>query len=305
MEEWSEQEVGRDMWPSFHSMLELGSLKRNYQLQRIHKEVRPTSHIYLATQPGLGGKAPTPELLMRALYLSKICKNSLRQTLTDSLDVALDEIEHALLDPNVSKFGPTIASRIFLHFLGELDMPRAEIEQLFADTVSSHVGHRGSDIIKLYVDQIEVKVHHRTDTGSLPLCLRDFVLFGYVLHFWVANVQRSNIVASFNSSSKAWRFSVSPCPHCMAVSWSPSSCERSPTQSPASPCAGKRLDLRISPSRLQIHRHSWRATRPSAWQPDEQDPPMPMTCQVCCRWPWIWNPVALGGVDVLVTARVN
>ncbi|CAK9065853.1 Acetyl-CoA carboxylase (ACC) [Includes: Biotin carboxylase], partial [Durusdinium trenchii] len=164
MEEWSEQEIGRDMWPSFQGMLELGSLKRIYQLQRIHKEVRPTSHIYLATQPSLGGKAPAPELLMRALYLSKINPESLSSNLSDSLDMALDEIEHALLDPQVSKFGPTITSRIFLHLVAELDMPKAQIQQLFMDTISSHVGHRGSDIIKLYVDQIEVKVHVRDNS---------------------------------------------------------------------------------------------------------------------------------------------
>ena len=37
-QEWSEQEMGRDMWPSFAGMLELGALKRIYSLQRIHKE---------------------------------------------------------------------------------------------------------------------------------------------------------------------------------------------------------------------------------------------------------------------------
>ena len=69
------------------------------------QEVRPTSHIYLATQPAVGGKSAAPELLMRALYLSKINKDSLSQCLADSLDVALDEVEHAMLDPRVAKFG--------------------------------------------------------------------------------------------------------------------------------------------------------------------------------------------------------
>ena len=36
--EWSEQEMGRDMWPSFAGMLELGALKRICTLQRIHKD---------------------------------------------------------------------------------------------------------------------------------------------------------------------------------------------------------------------------------------------------------------------------
>ena len=119
------------------------------------EEVRPTSHIYLATQPVVGGKAAAPELLMRALYLSKINKESLSQCLADSLDVALDEVEHAMLDPRVSKFGPTVTSRIFLHFLSELDMSRQEIEKLLTDSISSHVGHRSSEIIKLCIDQIE------------------------------------------------------------------------------------------------------------------------------------------------------
>eukprot|EP00438_Fugacium_kawagutii_P004903 Skav229216 [mRNA] locus=scaffold2439:123806:138301:+ [translate_table: standard] len=154
LQEFSEQEMARDMWPSFTGMLELSALKRIYSLQRIHKEARPTSHIYLATQPVVGGKSPAPELLMRALYLSKINKESLGQCLADSLDVALDEVEHAMLDPRVSKLGP-MTSRIFLHFLSELDMSQKEIEQLFTDSISSHMGHRSSDMIKLCIDQIE------------------------------------------------------------------------------------------------------------------------------------------------------
>ncbi|CAE7592681.1 unnamed protein product, partial [Symbiodinium sp. KB8] len=37
-EEWVESEIGRDLWPSFAGLLELGTLQRLYSLQRIHKE---------------------------------------------------------------------------------------------------------------------------------------------------------------------------------------------------------------------------------------------------------------------------
>ncbi|CAJ1368772.1 unnamed protein product, partial [Effrenium voratum] len=162
-EEWSENELSRDMWPSFPGMLELGTLQRLYTLQRIHKEVRPSSHIFLGTQP-MGGKA-APELLMRALYLSRM-SGGFSQCITDSLDVALEEVEHAMLDPRVAKFGPTVTSRVFLHMLAEMDgATLEEIEQMFTDTISSHVGHRGSDFIKLCIDEIEVKVHHRTGSS--------------------------------------------------------------------------------------------------------------------------------------------
>ncbi|CAE7605731.1 ACC1 [Symbiodinium natans] len=159
-EEWSENEMGRDLWPSFTGLLELKMLQRLYTLQRIHKEVRPTSHIYLAT-PLMSGKAATSELLMRALYLSGVNKESFGQSLTDSLDLALEEVEHAMLDPRVAKLGHSVTSRIFVHFVGELDMDLNELEQRFTDTISSHVGHRGSEVIKLCIDEIEVKVHRR------------------------------------------------------------------------------------------------------------------------------------------------
>ena len=87
--------MGRDMWPSFPGMLELGTLQRLYSLQRIHKEVRPTSQLYLATQPAVTSKAPAPELLMRAVYLSKVSTEAFAERITDSLDVAFEEVEHA------------------------------------------------------------------------------------------------------------------------------------------------------------------------------------------------------------------
>ena len=169
-EEWSESELSRDLWPSFTGLLELRSLQRLYTLQRIHKEVRPTSHIYLATPPMISGKASTSELLMRALFLS-VSKESFGQSLTDSLDLALEEVEHAMLDPRVAKLGPSVISRIFVHFVGELDMELGELEQRFTDTISSHVGLRGSDIIKLCVDEIEVKVHRKAGSAIETLRL--------------------------------------------------------------------------------------------------------------------------------------
>ncbi|OLP76680.1 Acetyl-CoA carboxylase, partial [Symbiodinium microadriaticum] len=198
-EEWSENEMGRDLW------LELSMLQRLYTLQRIHKEVRPTSHIYLAT-PMLGGKAPTSELLMRALFLSGVSKESFSQSLTDtglfdSLDVALEEVEHAMLDPRVAKLGPSVTSRIFVHFVSELDMDLAELEQRFTETISSHVGHRGSEVIKLCIDEIEVKVHRRVggaketlrlslsslNGGFLkPKMLREFPVTGFPLRWEAA-----------------------------------------------------------------------------------------------------------------------
>ena len=107
---------------------------------------------------------------MRALFLS-VDKESFSQSLTDSLDLALEEVEHAMLDPRVAKLGPSVISRIFVHFVGELDMELAELEQRFTDTISSHVGQRSSEIIKLCIDEIEVKVHRKAGANMDTLRL--------------------------------------------------------------------------------------------------------------------------------------
>eukprot|EP00930_Biecheleria_cincta_P038398 TRINITY_DN26381_c0_g2_i1.p1 TRINITY_DN26381_c0_g2~~TRINITY_DN26381_c0_g2_i1.p1 ORF type:complete len:2142 (-),score=492.71 TRINITY_DN26381_c0_g2_i1:106-6303(-) len=159
-DEWTENQLGRDMWPSFVHLLELPRLQRVYKLERIHKEVRPTSHIYLGTQASLGGgKAPPPELFMRTLYFSSVSKDSFADCLIDSLDVAVEEVEHAHLDPGVTRYGTQITSRIYLHFACELNMEPSQIEDIFKDTVNAHVGQRGADFMKLCIDEIDVKVH--------------------------------------------------------------------------------------------------------------------------------------------------
>ena len=89
-----------ELFTSFKGPQELvkpprGTLQRLYSLQRIHKEVRPTSQLYLATQPAVTGKAAAPELLMRAVYLSKVSTEAFAERITDSLDIAFEEVEHA------------------------------------------------------------------------------------------------------------------------------------------------------------------------------------------------------------------
>jgi len=170
-DDWSENRLSRDMWPSFVNLIELNRLKRAYSLKRIHKEVRPTSHIYLATQPSISGpKAPAPELFMRGLYYRPVSADSLGAALSDYLVVAMEEIEHAMLDPCVAMYSPSVASRIFLHIMPELSMTADDIMDVFQTTINEHVGEHGSDMLKLCIDEIEVKV--RRSTGESVETLR-------------------------------------------------------------------------------------------------------------------------------------
>lgn len=166
-EEWTEQVLGRDMWPSFVNLLELNRLKKTYLLERIHKEVRPTSHIYLGEPPSLGGgKASVPEIFMRGLLYSRITPSSFGATLADSLVVAMEEIEHAMLDPHVAKHGTTITSHVYLHFMSELEMGPDAIMSAFQETVNAHVGQQAATMLKLCVDEIEVKVRRVSVPGD-------------------------------------------------------------------------------------------------------------------------------------------
>ena len=60
-----------------------------------------------------------------------------------------------MLDPRVAKYGPTVTSRVFLHFLSEMECPLEVVEKRIIDTVGSHMGLRGSEVIKLCIDEIE------------------------------------------------------------------------------------------------------------------------------------------------------
>jgi len=157
MDEWTDNSLGRDLWPTWVNLLELNRLKRSYTLSRIHKEVRPTSHIYLATRPAVGAaKAPHPELLMRSLHYSKI--TSFPDQVDFWLRDAMQEIEHALLDPQVSKFGSSVTSRIFLHVMGETKVSKDVVIKEFERAMNRHMSSCGGDMLNMAVDEIELKM---------------------------------------------------------------------------------------------------------------------------------------------------
>ena len=85
----------------------------------------------------------------RALYFGLEAFN-VQHTRTSRDSIVLTAKGSSLLANLVVLFW-TLSKSIDIH-------PRnQDIEQLFTDTISSHVGHRSSDIIKLCIDQIEVQ----------------------------------------------------------------------------------------------------------------------------------------------------
>jgi acetyl-CoA carboxylase/biotin carboxylase 1 len=171
MDEWTDNSLGRDLWPTWVNLLELNRLKRSYTLSRIHKEVRPTSHIYLATRPAVGAaKAPHPELLMRSLHYSKI--TSFPDQVDFWLRDAMQEIEHALLDPQVSKFGSSVTSRIFLHVMGETKVSKDVVIKEFERAMNRHMSSCGGDMLNMAVDEIELKMRLIEDDADDITTLR-------------------------------------------------------------------------------------------------------------------------------------
>lgn len=178
-EEWKENTVSRDMWPSYVQLLELNVLSSRYTLQRIHKEVRPTSHIFLGTQPVIGAhKAPPPELFMRGLYYLHIDESNFVERMSEHLVVAMEELEHAMLDPDVAKFNRKVSSRIFLHFMSVISLDAQKLQTMFEDTVNKHFGQYGSYMLKLHTDEIEVKIRIRSGEDVKTLRLSSSSLGG-------------------------------------------------------------------------------------------------------------------------------
>merc|ERR1719162_2546215 len=120
---WKEIHINRDLAPLCVPLMEVDYLNDHYTLQRIHKDTRPTSHIFLARQPAVSvHRAPPPELLVRGLSYSSTDADSFATDLPERLIIAMEELEHALLDPLVTKLNRKLGSRLFINFVSEMSI---------------------------------------------------------------------------------------------------------------------------------------------------------------------------------------
>jgi len=156
---FKESPIRRDMRPTFHHLLELSRLDENFNLERFNA-IGKNAQVYIGTEISTKPtRGPAPQVLfVRGISHTPgiVTASGARR----SLLAGLDELERAQSNAKVS---PNSSSRIFLHSLPELtDITPEELASSFEDIMGMLKSRLATRLLKLRVDEIEVKVRIST-----------------------------------------------------------------------------------------------------------------------------------------------
>jgi acetyl-CoA carboxylase/biotin carboxylase 1 len=154
------------MRPTFHHLLELSRLDDNYNLERL-PAVQRNAQVYVGTEKAAKGRGAAPQVVfVRGIsHAPGLVSNSGARR---ALIQGLDELDRAQSNTKVNS---QASSRIFLHSLPEIeDMTANEVADKFTTILESLKSKLAKRLLKLRVDEIEVKVRiATTDEEGKPV----------------------------------------------------------------------------------------------------------------------------------------
>jgi len=163
---YKEDPLRRHMRPTFHELLELRRLSDNFDLERIPCVGR-NAQVYVGSEksarPSRGG--PPQVVFVRAISHSEGLTTE--EGALRALQQGLDELERTQSN---SKVNMQSSSRIFLHSLNNLE--GASVEELassFREIIGSLKSKLATRLLKLRVDEIEVKVRVVSSDGTIEV----------------------------------------------------------------------------------------------------------------------------------------
>lgn len=163
---YTEDPLRRNMRPTFHHLLELSRLDDNYNLERL-PAVQRNAQVYVGTEKSTKGRGAAPQVVfVRGIsHAPGLVSNSGARR---ALIQGLDELDRAQSNTKVSSQS---SSRIFLHSLPEIeDMTANEVADKFTVILESLKSKLAKRLLKLRVDEIEVKVRiASTDEEGKPV----------------------------------------------------------------------------------------------------------------------------------------
>eukprot|EP00522_Entomoneis_paludosa_P016513 CAMPEP_0172450434 /NCGR_PEP_ID=MMETSP1065-20121228/8763_1 /TAXON_ID=265537 /ORGANISM="Amphiprora paludosa, Strain CCMP125" /LENGTH=2096 /DNA_ID=CAMNT_0013202215 /DNA_START=2922 /DNA_END=9212 /DNA_ORIENTATION=- len=159
---YKEDPLRRNMRPTFHHLLELSRLAKNFDLDRI-PAIGRNSQVYIGTEktvkPMRGG--PPQVVFVRGISHSTGLVTDIGAM--RALQQGLDELERAQSNSKVTRQS---SSRIFLHSLHEIEgSSPLELALRFKAVMGKLKSKLASRLLKLRVDEIEVKLRLAT-TGE-------------------------------------------------------------------------------------------------------------------------------------------
>jgi len=164
---FAEDPLRRNMRPTWYNILEITRLAVNHKLERL-KSLGKNAQIYLGTEiSSRPVRNPAKDVFVRALSHSVDLASFTGAT--RSLTTGLDELENAFADPRVTN---SASSRIFLHSMAEIDTTPEELAENFGNIMEKIKTRLAPRLLKLRVDEIEVKMRARTGKdGVVPVRL--------------------------------------------------------------------------------------------------------------------------------------
>lgn len=152
---FAEDPIRRNMRPTFHHLLELGRLSKNFQLERI-TAIGRNAQVYIGTEKSdkpIRGTTPQVVFVRAISHSAGLVSEggSFR-----ALQQGLDELERAQANSKVTRQS---SSRIFLHSLHEIEgIQPLELANRFKIIIGTLKSKLATRLLKLRVDEIEVKV---------------------------------------------------------------------------------------------------------------------------------------------------
>jgi len=148
---FKEDLLRRDMRPTFVHLLELGRLQENFELARF-KALGKLSQVYLGVERMVGRVKPQV-LFYRGVSLDQGIMSE--EGMVKQMEEALDQLDRSMLDSRVTV---TTSSRIYVNLLQELDSDPQEAYKLHRKLIQEVQTRLSSRLLKLKVDEIEIKV---------------------------------------------------------------------------------------------------------------------------------------------------
>eukprot|EP01040_Poterioochromonas_malhamensis_P001981 gene1983-2117_t len=151
--QFQEDPVARNLRPTLPHLLELSRLVKNHDIVRLPTVGRNT-FLFLgkekATTPGQKDRAEV--LFLRSVSHSDDSASGLGAERI--VQMALDELERATLDPRISD---TASSRLFVYIVADINLKLSESLVRFRKIMDALIANYATRLLKLRVDEIEVK----------------------------------------------------------------------------------------------------------------------------------------------------
>jgi len=167
---FNEDPISRDMRPTMPQLLELNRLTLNHDLQALTAAGR-NSFIFLGKEKSLGLPGGKRFDAPQVLFLRSISLSEQSATLDGAeriIVMGMDELERAMLDPRVSD---TASCRLFVNVIADINRPLREVVSNFKAIMDGLVAKYATRLLKLRVDEIEVKIRVQGEEGFIPVRL--------------------------------------------------------------------------------------------------------------------------------------